>query len=87
MDLQCCIRQNGSQKLLTSTSDQRVSQVSGKAVKAALLELVTNTKGDSVRYTRADIRYDAERGLLELRRAGAKGSGSGSGSSGSGSGV
>ena len=54
-----------------------MSQVSGKAVKAALLELVTNTKGDSVRYTRADIRYDVERGLLELRRAGAEGSGSG----------
>ena len=57
--------------------NQRVSQVSGKAVKAALLEMVTNTKGDSVRYTRADIRYDVERGLLELRRAGAEGSGSG----------
>jgi hypothetical protein len=58
--------------------NQRVSQVSGKALKAAaLLELVTNTMGDSVRYTRADIRYDVERGLLELQRAGAEGSGSG----------
>jgi hypothetical protein len=33
--------------------NQRVGQVSGKAVKTALLEVVTNTEGNSVRYTRA----------------------------------
>jgi hypothetical protein len=34
--------------------NQRVDQVSGGALKTALLEVVTNTKGNSVRYTRAD---------------------------------
>jgi hypothetical protein len=29
--------------------------------------VVSNTKGNGARYARADIRYDVERGLLELR--------------------
>jgi hypothetical protein len=56
MDLQCCyIRQNGSQKLLTSTSGWTRWAVA-RAVKTALLEVVTNTKGNRVHYmhTRAD---------------------------------
>jgi hypothetical protein len=32
--------------------NQRVNQVSGKAVRTALLEVVTNTRGNSVYYTR-----------------------------------
>jgi hypothetical protein len=43
------------QKLLTYIN-QRVDQVSGKAVKTALLEVVTNTKGNSARYSTRDDR-------------------------------
>jgi hypothetical protein len=50
--------------------NQRVNQVSGKAVRTALLEVAANTRGNSVHCTRADIRYDVERGLLELRVVG-----------------
>jgi hypothetical protein len=47
----------------------RVDQVSGMTVEAALMEMVCNTRGDSVKYTRSDIRYDVQRGLLELQSA------------------
>jgi hypothetical protein len=57
--------------------NQRVNQVSGKTVRTALLEMVANTRGHSAHYTRADIRYDVERGLLELREGGEGGAGAG----------
>jgi hypothetical protein len=47
----------------------RVDQVSGMTVEAALIEMVSNTRGESVKYTRSDIRYDVQRGLLELQSA------------------
>jgi hypothetical protein len=37
--------------------------------------VVANTKGNSVRYARTDIRYGVERGLLELREVGEGGAG------------
>jgi hypothetical protein len=55
--------------------NQRVNQVSGKTVRTVLLEVVANTRGDSAHYTRTDIRYDVERGLLELREGGEGGAG------------